>query len=275
MKRQLMNHKIALVTILLAGVMVLGGGARADIHLAMMPSSVTVDPGDFIDIELTITEAGSAFNGYDAVIGFDPDLLDFIVQSVDQQEGPLMTNLCPNRFHDLEYSPSEGILIVHHVLLCAGVSTTGPGVVYRLRFQAGMQDAVTQISVLEGTAFFLAGSEVTPLTSTDASITILNVSDAPGIPDQSALRLQAAPNPFNPLTRLSFDVTEPGNGQLDVYTADGRRIKQLAQTYLDADHHEFWWDGTNDGGQAVGSGVYFVRLRVGNESAMRPVTLVK
>lgn len=275
MRRQLTNFKIAILFLLVAGAMVLSGTALADVELAILPENIHVNPGSVVDFSLTVLQSGSAFNGYDAVIAYDPQYLEFIVQSGGNQEGQLMTDACPDRFHNLVGPSNSGLLTINHVLLCAGVSTTGPGVVHRLRFLARDQHGVTQVRLVEGTGFYLAGSEVTPVNTTDATITIGDPSSAPDIPDSKALILEAAPNPFNPLTRLSFEVSHPGAGQLDVYTPDGRRVRQLAHAYLEADHHEFWWDGTNDSGQTVGSGVYFVRLQIGSRSAMRSVTLVK
>ena len=276
MKRQPANHRFATVILLAAIVLAFSSSvARSDVHLAILPESLPVDPGEVFDVELTITEEGSAFNGYDAVIGFDPDYLIFVEQPWEDQEGPLMTDACPTRFHEFEISPDGDVLTVHHVLLCAGVSVTGPGVVYRLRFEAGSQNGQTDISFLDGTAFFLAGVEVTPVLTGDAVITIRNITDVPQTPIDSGLNLRAAPNPFNPMTLLSFEVPRAGSGQLAVYTADGRRIRLLTRDYLGEGHHEFMWDGMNDRGQMVSSGVYYVQLRVGDRSDMRPVTLVK
>ena len=131
MKRQPANHRCTTVILLVAIVLALSGSvARSDVELAILPESLAVDPGEIFDIELTITVDGSAFNGYDAVIGFDPDFLIFVEQPLEDQEGPLMTDACPERFHEFEISPDGDVLTVHHVLLCAGVSVTGPGVVF-------------------------------------------------------------------------------------------------------------------------------------------------
>ncbi len=146
--------------------------AHADVHFAVRPSLVNVQPGEVFEVELTITETGSAFNGYDAVVGYDPAVLTFQQRPQAQQEGPLMTGACPNRFHDFHAMPADGILSVTHVLLCAGVSVTGPGVVYRLQFVAGQNNATTSISLLDGTAFYLAGVYVTPVFLENAEVQI-------------------------------------------------------------------------------------------------------
>jgi len=78
-------------------------------------------------------------------------------------------------------------------------------------------------------------------------------------PARTALR-GAYPNPFNPSTRVDFSLGEAGHASLRVYDLAGRRVRTLVDAELEAGAHEFEWDGRDDAGRRLPSGVYFVRL---------------
>ena len=73
---------------------------------------------------------------------------------------------------------------------------------------------------------------------------------------------QNYPNPFNPQTRITFSLPEAAHLSVDIYDITGRRIKSLVRDeFREAGHYGFLWDGTNDSGDAVASGLYFFYLR--------------
>jgi hypothetical protein len=83
------------------------------------------------------------------------------------------------------------------------------------------------------------------------------------------LRLHGAvPNPFNPATRIGFDLPEPNGGaptpvvQLDVIDLRGRLVRRLLRASLPAGRHGVLWDGRDERGREVPSGVYLARLQV-------------
>ena len=220
-------------------------------------------PGQVFDVELTITQSGSAFNGYDAVVGFDPDALTFIQLSEAEQAGPLMTDACANIFHVFQVSPSGDTLNISHILLCSGVDVTGPGVVYRLRFQARDVDETTAISLLSGTAFYNGGLYVTPVFTHAAEVQIGDVSPVVDIPAVSTPDFSAAPNPFNPSTTLSFVAGETAEARITIYSPRGSLVATLLEGQVFAGPNSVAWDGRNDLGTMMGSGVYLVRLELG------------
>jgi len=94
------------------------------------------------------------------------------------------------------------------------------------------------------------------------------------IPRQTNLRL-AVPNPFNPLTTLSFDLAVAGPVQLKVYDAAGRLVVTLIDETRAAGHHEAIWNGRDDAGHMAAAGVYLYRLNAGAYIETRRMTLVK
>jgi len=75
-----------------------------------------------------------------------------------------------------------------------------------------------------------------------------------------ALLLPNVPNPFNPATRLRFELAAAGEVSLTVYDMRGRMVRAFPRSNLDRGEHSQWWDGTNQAGRPVPSGVYLVRL---------------
>ncbi len=74
----------------------------------------------------------------------------------------------------------------------------------------------------------------------------------------------AYPNPFNPSTRIVFDVPENANVILEVYNALGMKVRSLLNQEVHPGRHEITWDGLNESGRAVSTGQYFCRMRTGS-----------
>ena len=91
-----------------------------------------------------------------------------------------------------------------------------------------------------------------------------------------AFRLRAGvPNPFNPNTRLDFDLPSPRQVRLVVYDLRGARVRVLEDGPLPAGHHSRSWDGRDDAGAPAASGVYLFRLDAGPDSARQKGILLK
>ena len=91
----------------------------------------------------------------------------------------------------------------------------------------------------------------------------------------SVARLSNHPNPFNPSTTISFDLPRGMTVSLDVLALDGRRVAELVRDALPAGRHEVTWQGRNDQGGVVASGVYFARLVCDGEVQTTKMTLTK
>ncbi|MBD3219987.1 T9SS type A sorting domain-containing protein [bacterium] len=98
--------------------------------------------------------------------------------------------------------------------------------------------------------------------------------DMPGIELEFALA-QNHPNPFNPVTTVSFSLDRAGPAALRVFDTRGRLVRTLVSEDLPAGAHEVTWRGDDEGGRPVASGVYFYRLEAGDQQASRRMLLVK
>jgi hypothetical protein len=83
------------------------------------------------------------------------------------------------------------------------------------------------------------------------------------------------PNPFNPSTTISFTLPSAGSARLSVYDITGRKVRELVNGQMGAGVHSVVWDGRDEGGNAVSSGLYFSRLIQGEMAVSRGMTLVK
>lgn len=86
----------------------------------------------------------------------------------------------------------------------------------------------------------------------------------------------AHPNPFNPLTKISYGVKEAGRVTVAVYNVAGRVVRTLLDVEVAAGTAGFVvWDGTDDAGQRCGSGVYFYRIAAPGFAESRKMVLLK
>lgn len=86
---------------------------------------------------------------------------------------------------------------------------------------------------------------------------------------------QNYPNPFNPETKIDFSLPTPSRVTLTVYDMLGRTVTVLAEKDYSAGHHSVTWNGRDERGQSVASGVYFYRLETGGSALTRKMMLVK
>ncbi len=84
-----------------------------------------------------------------------------------------------------------------------------------------------------------------------------------------------APNPFNPATMITFDIPQRTDVDLEVYDLLGKKVKALVGKELSAGSHRIVWNGTDDYGRPVPSGVYFYRITAGEDCATRRMILLK
>ncbi len=84
------------------------------------------------------------------------------------------------------------------------------------------------------------------------------------------------PNPFNPTTTISFSVAQSSSFvNLDVYNLKGQKVKQLVSDELTIGQHSVVWDGKDESGKGVSSGIYFYKLRAGTYTSTKKMILLK
>ena len=98
---------------------------------------------------------------------------------------------------------------------------------------------------------------------------------AQALPLTNALH-QNFPNPFNPETTISFDLNEEAVVSLTIYDMAGQVVRELAAgKVMAAGHYSSLWDGRDNNGDRVGSGLYFYRLGAGDFTSVKKMVLLK
>ncbi|MBN2461897.1 MAG: T9SS type A sorting domain-containing protein, partial [Candidatus Cloacimonetes bacterium] len=86
---------------------------------------------------------------------------------------------------------------------------------------------------------------------------------------------QNYPNPFNPVTVISFSIPETAVTEIDIYNIRGQKVKSLLYDTLTAGEYSIDWNGSDDSGNRVSSGIYLYRLRSGIYQSTRKMILMK
>ena len=93
-------------------------------------------------------------------------------------------------------------------------------------------------------------------------------------PEEFALH-QNFPNPFNPVTRIKYDLMEKSEVSVIIYDITGREVKQLINARQEAGYHSMLWNGRNSQGQNAGAGVYFYMIQANDFRQVRKKLLLK
>jgi hypothetical protein len=83
------------------------------------------------------------------------------------------------------------------------------------------------------------------------------------------------PNPFNPETEIFFNLPERMFVNLAIYNILGEKVRTLANSAMEEGTHNIYWDGRDDTGTLVASGIYFYKLSAGEFTATRRMILMK
>ena len=89
------------------------------------------------------------------------------------------------------------------------------------------------------------------------------------------ISLNNYPNPFNPITTISYDLTEDTNIEISIYDMMGRVVKSLINTNQNSGYKSVIWNATNDQGQSVSAGVYLYCIKAGDFRQTKKMVLLK
>ena len=106
-------------------------------------------------------------------------------------------------------------------------------------------------------------------------IIITGVEENQNIFTDKYILSQNYPNPFNPETTISFSIPQNGKVDISIYNIKGQKIKTLADGNLRIGHHKVIWNGKNENGKLVSSGIYFYKMETDKFSEIKKCILMK
>jgi len=98
--------------------------------------------------------------------------------------------------------------------------------------------------------------------------------DGIGLPEVFALH-NNYPNPFNPVTNITYDIPEVAQVTLEIYNVSGQKVRTLAQGQHEPGRYRIQWNATNDYGNPLSSGMYIYRIRAGDFVSVKKLILMK
>ena len=102
----------------------------------------------------------------------------------------------------------------------------------------------------------------------------VGVDDELAVPAKYTLA-QNYPNPFNPSTVIKYGLPKDGDVEIAIYNVTGQRVRLLVSTEMKAGMHEVSWDGRNDAGNSLPSGIYFYRMRTSTFNEVKKLIMIK
>ena len=137
---------------------------------------------------------------------------------------------------------------------------------------------VRYISLLLFIGLALGQSEVDPLEAAQARSNAKQAKelalDGIGLPDVFALH-NNYPNPFYPVTNITYDIPEVAQVTLEIYNVSGQKVRTLAQGQHEPGRYRIQWNATNDYGTPLSSGMYIYRIRAGDFVSVKKLILMK
>ena len=86
---------------------------------------------------------------------------------------------------------------------------------------------------------------------------------------------QNYPNPFNPETIIDFGLPKNSKVEICIFNLQGQKIVTLTKSFQNAGYHKIKWDGNDENGFPVSSGVYLYQLKAGNSIAVKKMALLR
>ncbi|RKY89822.1 hypothetical protein DRQ09_00755, partial [candidate division KSB1 bacterium] len=199
--------------------------------------------------------------GYTFTLCYDPNKLEIVNEYMAVEEGDFLTSGDnSNRSVFFTIQNKKGIEFVD-VLIGSVKPAAGEGVIATVKMRSLVDDERPDISLVD----------IVLANSVNRFFKLKNVSQ---IPDEYGLS-QNYPNPFNPETKIRFQLPMASKVVLKVYNVLGQEVRTLVNKEMKAGYHSIVWDGRNNYGVRVASGVYIYRIKAGKFVASKKMLFLK
>ncbi|MBD3162905.1 MAG: hypothetical protein GF346_10870 [Candidatus Eisenbacteria bacterium] len=234
-------------------------------ELVVGPVAGSVAKGQVLEIPVLLRGDAAQVQGIRAVLSYDGTLL--------AHEGSEAAGRLEGLPHFFKALPRAGEVDLNLALLGRETALADEGAVAIVRFRA-LRSGDPAVRLTESTIRDARNREM--LLDPEGPRRLGDRAAAVEVALPSAFRLgEARPNPFNPRTLISFDLPEAVVVRLAIYDASGRLVRTLVDGAMPAGGHSVEWDGTDDAGRKVGTGVFFYEMRAGDHASQKRMTLLK
>ncbi len=244
--------------------------SQAQIQLRFDPADTTVGPGELLQLSITLDDFQEV-RSFEVFFRFDPEVLAF----ESGEAGSVFSDTGCLLFSGAEADTSD-LVHAYVVILGSDCWATGPGQLFSLQFSTVGLGAST-VEVEDVALFAPQTGELENVFLDPATIIVVDGQSAvPSAWVRGAKLNPCYPNPFNPSTTISFELSKQTTVSLRVFDLSGRIIKELlGDDVLDEGMHQTVWNGTDESGRRVASGTYLYRLETGEGGNTRRMVLLK
>ncbi|MGQ9609414.1 MAG: cohesin domain-containing protein [bacterium] len=231
----------------------------------------TISPGDEFDVNIKVDNAWH-LKGYSIRLQYDPNIFQLAeLYGKPALEGAFLRSNAEGRstLFLSNRQDSEGGLLLSSCIVNDTKGVNGAGVIATLRFKL-IGNSPGSVSIYQPSVVD-ANDRINELP--DASFTIQ------AIPKQTLL-LPNYPNPFNPETWIPYQLSEANDVSIDIYNLNGQLVRSLKLGYKQPGFYinkenSAYWDGRNEFGESVSSGIYFYMIKTGNFVSTRKMTILR
>ena len=236
-------------------------GVNRDAGLDLKLASEKVLAGQPIELDVAVSNAAS-LKGYGFTLTYDPQKFELVEVSPGEQNMLAKGGSTPVFFQKTE----PGRVEVANAITGQGI-VSGAGSVAHLVFNVlGEIDDIVRIEIADG--ILVDGSQLLN------PVVTLGALDIQTTPTEFAL-WQNFPNPFNPETTIKYDLADGSQVQLRIYNLVGQVVRTLVGERQAAGRYAIRWDGRDDRGLSVSSGIYFYSLSTEKFRAVNKLMLLK
>ena len=237
---------------LILAVLILAGPVSA-VELRWEPRWQSIAPGADGSVAVMLDDAIDC-RTIEVTISYDPD----VVTGVTTTPGSIYDGVGCFLWEDCE-EDVPGLFHAFVVLMGGVCFATGPGELLVWHFTAGAEIGATDLGVVD---VYLSDPNADPIPDLTLGGATIAVSDPVSwtVPARPEPTLRLAPNPFNPLTRLTLDSPSPRDARLVAYDAAGRSVGTVWKGRLGPTPLAVDWHGRDAAGRPLPSGSYLFRL---------------
>ena len=237
-------------------------GVNDNAELSLNLGSDRVLVGETVTVDVSLANV-KALQGYGLVLTYDATKFEYVGAAAAEED--LLTSAGGETPLFLEQAEAGRVTIANAIV--NGGTPSGGGMVATLTFKVLNEfEDKTRFEIAEGVVF-----DPNQLTNQVVTLGALTVESTP---TDFAL-LQNYPNPFNPETTIKYNLAEGANVQLRIYNIVGQVVRTLVAERQSAGRYQMRWNGTDDRGMTVSSGIYFYHISAGKFQDQRRLMLLK